>query len=853
MARKISTPPSRSRTATATRPGAASNTAAPASKAATVNRVRPLREEELAQNFFLGFALFFLAVVVYYQAFHAGFIWDDDQLLTANPQVHDAMGWWTLWVAPQTADYFPLTSSTLWLEWHIWGPSPMGYHVMNVLFHATVVVLTWQVLKRLRIPGAWLAAAIFAAHPVSVESVAWISERKNTVSQIFFLLSIIHYVRYEEKGHGWRYAAAVFCFFLSLVAKTSVVMLPFILLMLAWWRQRDLKPLRPSYELTQNPIERWVLLAGLPLGLAVAGWSAAYFGWDLVVTQPKAIGAAAFLGPISSGLILAVVGGAFGAALSRKLDGNSERHPVEDLVLMGGVLAIAAAGCGIGAFLGAHLAPGSMRMVAAAAGALVLGGIFGTGALFGLRNLEKLRLNTFAGIEIIRTLPFFFVAFLLGIVTIYFQYGRAIGGEEIPIGNLFQRVASACFAAGFYLYSALWPFNIIEIYPQWHRAFSTLVTLPTPHVSPPAPESIPYWLQAIPGLVIGGTLLYCWFRRTEVWARAILIALGCYFVAMLPALGLLKMSYMRLTLVADHFQYISLVAVIALVVAAGYSRMLKPVWLIVASLFFAVVAYFNWAQTADNHIYEIIWVAGPLVLAFIPERGPSWNWVWSTFLSVVLLCAGIVSFWQAEIYESEESLWSATLAKNPFTWQGHNHLGAALYMRGDIKDAFPHFLKATELKPENPESHNNLGLAYSYFGMMDKAIEQYKTAVHIKDDTSMDTNLGNAYEQVKDYPDAVETYNHALALNPSNASAHCNLGYALMQMGRVPDAIGEFIKAVELDPVNMPQARMDLNEALKIEGIDYTEPTPPAGKYPFDAPTAVDLLKRFPPPTQGQQ
>jgi tetratricopeptide (TPR) repeat protein len=172
-------------------------------------------------------------------------------------------------------------------------------------------------------------------------------------------------------------------------------------------------------------------------------------------------------------------------------------------------------------------------------------------------------------------------------------------------------------------------------------------------------------------------------------------------------------------------------------------------------------------------------------------------------------------------------------------------------MRGDIKDAFPHFLKATELKPENPESHNNLGLAYSYFGMMDKAIEQYKTAVHIKDDTSMDTNLGNAYEQVKDYPDAVETYNHALALNPSNASAHCNLGYALMQMGRVPDAIGEFIKAVELDPVNMPQARMDLNEALKIEGIDYTEPTPPAGKYPFDAPTAVDLLKRFPPPTQG--
>jgi tetratricopeptide (TPR) repeat protein len=821
---------------------------------------RPPLDEDKARNFFLGLALFLLAVMVYYQAFHASFVWDDDQLLTSNQQVQSAMGWLTLWIAPQTADYFPLTSSTLWLEWHLWGMNATGYHVMNVLFHATVVVLTWQVLKRLRVPGAWLAAALFAAHPVSVESVAWISERKNTVSQIFFLLSIIHYIRYQEKGVAWRYWVAVFCFFLSLTAKTSVVMLPFILLILSWWRKPSLEPMRASYALPDNRLERGVLLAGMPAALAITGAGVAYFGWSLVVTQPKLVTAAAVLGPWAAAFLAAVVCGAFGAALARKLDGSIERSPMEDWVLMGGVLAIAAVGSGMGAIVGSHFGTGAARLAVTASLALVLGAGLGVLALAGLRRLDKPRLNHFAGLEIVRMLPFFFVAFVLGVVTVYFQNYKAIGGEEIPIGNLWQRTASASFASGFYLYSALWPFNIIEIYPQWHRAFTSLVTLPTPHVTPPAPESIAYWKQSIPGIVILGTLIWCWMRRSEIWARAILMALGCYFVAMFPALGFAKMSYMRLTLVADHFQYISLVAVIALVVAAGYTRMVRPVWLIVASLAFALIAVLNWNQTQENHIYEILWVAGPLILAFIPKEGESWKWMWTAFLSMLLLCAGIVSFWQAEIYESEESLWSATLAKNPYTWQGHNHLGAALYMRQDIKDAFPHFLKATELKPENPESHNNLGLAYAYFAeinkdprMMDKAIEQYRIAVHIKDDTSMDTNLANAYEQVKDFPDAIAMYHHALDLNPGNASAHCNLGYALMQVGQIGPAIEEFIKAMEIDPVNMPQSRLDLNEALKLEGIDYQAPTL-SGSYPFDAQTAVQLLRQFPPPaTQPQQ
>src|SRR5581483_6117780 len=156
--------------------------------------------------------------------------------------------------------------------------------------------------------------------------------------------------------------------------------------------------------------------------------------------------------------------------------------------------------------------------------------------------------------------------------------------------------------------------------------------------------------------------------------------------------------------------------------------------------------------------------------------------------------------WQSDIYKSEGTLWQATLDKNPFSWQAHNHLGAWLYMHNDWRGAAPHFLKATQLKPENPESHNNLGLTYAQNGEMDKAIEQYRIAVGIKDDSAMRTNLANAYEQTGQFDEAIKNYKQALAMNNDNASAHCNMGYALMRQGRVDDAIPEFMKTIELDP-----------------------------------------------------
>ncbi len=169
------------------------------------------------------------------------FFWDDYDLIVNNPLIHSAGGLRDFWFSTKNFDYFPLTSTTFWIEWRLWGEWPQPYHVLNVLLHIGSALMLWRILERLKGPEAWWAwwaALLFAIHPVNVESVAWISERKNTLSMFLTCVSVLLYLRFERGRSAGVYVAAIGAFLLALLAKTAVVMLPVVLLLLAWHQRR---------------------------------------------------------------------------------------------------------------------------------------------------------------------------------------------------------------------------------------------------------------------------------------------------------------------------------------------------------------------------------------------------------------------------------------------------------------------------------------------------------------------------------------------------------------------------------------------------------------------------------------
>ena len=198
-----------------------------------------------------------LALACYWPALRGAMVWDDDAHVT-RPELRSEAGLWLIWTNPAaTQQYYPLLHSAFWLEHRFWGDSTLGYHLANVLLHAAAAVLLTLVLRRLRVPGAWLAGLVFAVHPVCVESVAWISEQKNTLSLVLYLLAALAYLRFDggrgRPGAGWHYLLASALFALALLTKTVTATLPAALLVVFWWQRgrlpwrRDFLPLVPWF------------------------------------------------------------------------------------------------------------------------------------------------------------------------------------------------------------------------------------------------------------------------------------------------------------------------------------------------------------------------------------------------------------------------------------------------------------------------------------------------------------------------------------------------------------------------------------------------------------------------------
>lgn len=190
-----------------------------------------------------GLLLVGVSLWVFSPAMTGGWVWDDTAEILRNAPIRSswrAIG--AMWTAPAGADYFPLKDTVQWVEWHLWGDAPVGYHLLSLSLHLMSAFLFWGILVRLRVPFAWTAAFFFAVHPMVVESVAWIAELKNTLSLPLLLVSALAFIAFDERRERpsawWKgaYALSLLFFIGSLLAKSSGVMFPFVILIYVWFR-----------------------------------------------------------------------------------------------------------------------------------------------------------------------------------------------------------------------------------------------------------------------------------------------------------------------------------------------------------------------------------------------------------------------------------------------------------------------------------------------------------------------------------------------------------------------------------------------------------------------------------------
>lgn len=234
-----------------------------------MNRVLAFCRSEKGRAWLLGILLVTSIIFAYRPAWKAGFIWDDDDYVVNNQLLTAPDGLKRIWFSLDSpSQYFPLTYTTFRVERGLWGLNAAGYHWVNILLHAINALLVWQLLRRLKVPGAWLAAALFALHPVQVESVAWVTERKNVLSLFFFLLALLAWVGFvdgQPKKSWLPYGLALLFYALALFSKTTACTLPAVLLLVLWLKEKPINWRRLAQIVP-------FLVIGLGMGMVTVWW-----------------------------------------------------------------------------------------------------------------------------------------------------------------------------------------------------------------------------------------------------------------------------------------------------------------------------------------------------------------------------------------------------------------------------------------------------------------------------------------------------------------------------------------------------------------------------------------------------
>ncbi|MBK8598414.1 MAG: tetratricopeptide repeat protein [Holophagales bacterium] len=727
-----------------------------------------------------------LVLLAHGPSIRATFIWDDDVYVTANRHLHDAAGLFDMWFRlGATKQYDPLVFTTFWLEHRLWGLDPLGYHAVNIVFHALDVLLLWVLLGRLRVRGAWLAAAVFATHPVFVQSVAWVSELKNVQSAFFALLCLLAHFRFSLPegtagaraggGREWRfYALSLVLFAAALTSKPTVVSLPLLILLVIFWKR--------------GTVDRTDVLATVPMFLmsvalgVIAIHVERHFG--------GATGAAWHLPPLERLVVAAKSLWFYVGKLvwPVPLMSNYPRWDTASRELSRFVPLLAAIGAAVGLWLGrGRIGRGPF---VAAAGFTVL-----VAPLTGLFDVAH---------------------HLYSFVADHFQYhaapaliALAAAGAASLRDRLRNPLRNRGAVAGFDVATGVLLLGLVLMSRRHTQVFLSEKTrcLDTLSKNPNA------WV-AMNNL---GVALNAEGNPAEAvrWYREALRVrpvypeaqsnLGVALVALGDAKGAIR-----------HLEE-------ALSIWPGYANGRNNLGTAQEAAGDVPAALRQYREAvrldpdharAHNNLARLLARTGDVEAALSHHRDairlrPGWAEAHRD-LGTTLASAG-------RTLEAIEA-YAEALKLQPGDATALNGLGLALASSGRLEEARARFGEALRAEPRHAEAHNNLGTSLATGGDLDGATRHFEEAVRLKPDyADARRNLGTAALSRGDVEAAERQLKEAARLAPDDARAYDLLGVALARAGRLGEAIGAFERAVALDPASA-SFRQNLAEAQRVQG-----------------------------------
>ncbi|MCM2257929.1 MAG: tetratricopeptide repeat protein [Vicinamibacteria bacterium] len=758
-------------------------------------------------------ALVVMTLAAYTPVLSAGYIWDDELYVTGNESLRTFQGLHDIWFRlGSTTMYAPVVFTTLWAQYQLWGLNPVGYHAVTLGFHVASVLLLWRFLRKLDVGGAWLAAALFAVHPVMVESVAWITELKNGQSVFFGLLALLAFVRSRpldgtvppdaRMGRKW-YAIALLLFALALLSKPVVVTLPPVLLVIVWWKRghvtrHDLVAIAPMLALGvaagllavyvehhfggavgsawQQPALARVLVAGRALW-----FYAGKLAWpvDLVSVYPRwhvDLGTWwQYLFPLAAVLVT--------AALWRWRD-RLGRGPLAAVLCFGVLVSPLVGIFNVAYHLYSFVADHFQYHAAPALLALFAAGVA--------------RLRAGGGRPLARAVDVACAALLVALATLTNLHARTFHDEKTRCLSTIDKnpgAWAALYNLGVLLKAEGKPREALRWYAEALK------------VTPGNPEVLNNAGMALSSL--GETA-----EAIRHFREALRIA-PAYALARLNLAAALADVGDRGSAIREYAEalrvkpdYADAHASLAKVLAAD-GRTEEAIRAFRESLRLR-------PDDADAHHN----------LGVTLERARRFDEAFAEFRAAVRLRQADAAIRRdfgtalANGGRPGEAIaqYEEALRLEPGRAETHNGLALARASAGQADGAARSLETALKLDPDYAEARNNLGTLLASQGRIEQAIGQYEQAIRLKPEyAEAHANLGMAWATAGRLREALAEHREAVRLEPESADYRERLGIVLAETGRLDEAIAEFERALEISP-GSASARKNLELARGLKG-----------------------------------